>query len=94
MPKYLKQYWKEITPHIWAMLKQLAIPAILAAGYGAWDWSSSGGNFELSEYLKVVMPALFFLMWFVGLYERQKKGIQTHSHLILLIRNWNRFLTP
>lgn len=73
MVQYLKKKWDEIAPHIWSMLKQLLVPAILAAGYGVWDWRSSGGNFELSEYLKIVMPALFFLMWFVGLYERQKK---------------------
>lgn len=73
MLKYLKNKLKEIAPHIWSMLKQLIVPAILAAAYGVWDWNSSGGSFELSEYLKIVMPALFFLMWFVGLYERQKK---------------------
>lgn len=73
MLKYLKCTWEETTPHIWSMLKQLAVPAVLAAGYGVWGWSSSEGRFELSEYLKIVMPALFFLMWFVGLYERQKK---------------------
>lgn len=73
MVQYLKKKWDETAPHIWSMLKQLLVPAILAACYGIWDWSSSGGNFELSKYLKIVMPALFFLMWFVGLYERQKK---------------------
>lgn len=73
MLKYLKHIWANTTPHIWSMLKQLTIPSVLAAGYGVWDWRSSGGSFELSEYLKIVMPALFFLMWFVSLYERQKK---------------------
>lgn len=73
MLKYFKKKWDETAPHIGSMLKQLLVPAILAACYGVWDWSSSGSNFELSKYLKIVMPALFFLMWFVGLYERQKK---------------------
>lgn len=73
MLQYLKKKWDGTAPHIWSMLKQILVPAILAAGYGVWDWSSSGGNFDLSEYLKIVMPTLFFLMWFVGLYERQKK---------------------
>lgn len=73
MVQFFKKKWEEIAPHIWSMIKQLLVPAILAVGYGVWDWHSSGGDFELSEYLKIVMPALFFLMWFVGLYERQKK---------------------
>lgn len=69
----LQKTLTETVPHVWSMLKQLFVPTLLAAVYGLWDWSSSGGNFELAEYLKIVMPALFFLMWFVGLYERQKK---------------------
>lgn len=73
MLEKFKAKWNATWPHIWSMLKQLSIPALFAAGYGVWDWNSSGGSFELSEYLKIVMPALFFLMWFVGLYERQKK---------------------
>jgi len=64
---------KGAIPHVVSMVKQLLVPAILALLYGVWDWSTSGGQFELSKYLKIVMPALFFLMWFVGLYERQKK---------------------
>jgi hypothetical protein len=31
------------------------------------------GSFSLSVYLKVTLPALFFIMWFVGLYERARK---------------------
>lgn len=69
----IKNKWNSSFPHIFSMLKQLAIPFFLAASYGIWDWLSSNGEFSLSAYLKITMPALFFLMWFVGLYERQKK---------------------
>jgi hypothetical protein len=55
------------------MLKRLAIPASIAAAYGLYDWYAANGNFEISAYLKVTLPALFFVMWFVGLYEREKK---------------------
>ncbi len=73
MIEAIKQRWNNSVPYIFAMLKQLLIPFLLATAYGIWDWASSKGEFTLSEYLKITMPALFFLMWFVGLYERQKK---------------------
>ena len=65
--------WKDSIPHITVVVKQLWVPAVLAALYGVWDWSTSESTFSLSKYIKVTLPALFLLMWFVGLYERAKK---------------------
>lgn len=69
----LQTLWNKEGPYLWAVIKQLAIPALLAAAYGVFDWRMANGNFELSAYLKVTLPALFFIMWFVGLYERARK---------------------
>lgn len=69
-----KSLWNSEWPFVWAVIKQLFIPAIIAALYGIFDWvSSSKGNFSIAAYLKITLPALFFIMWFVGLYERAKK---------------------
>ena len=65
--------WKEAMPHIVTVIKQLWLPAVLASLYGIWDWSTSKGEFSLANYIKITLPALFLLMWFVGLYERAKK---------------------
>jgi hypothetical protein len=69
----LKDVVKSEWPFVSAVLRQLAIPAVLAAAYGLYDWYSSKGSFSFSAYLKVTLPALFFIMWIVGLFERAKK---------------------
>jgi hypothetical protein len=70
----LKSLWNSEWPFVWTVIKQLFIPAVIAALYGIFDWvSSSKGDFSLAAYLKITLPALFFIMWFVGLYERAKK---------------------
>jgi len=61
-------------PHVWTVFKQLAIPALLSCFYTVWDfYSDSEKTFSTSEFIKVMAPALFFLMWLVGLHERAKK---------------------
>ena len=71
----LRNIWDAEKIYFGAVAKQLSIPALIAALYGAYDWHSSKGanSFSLSAYLKVTMPALFFIMWFVGMYERARK---------------------
>lgn len=69
----LKSIVRSEWPFALAVLKQLAIPAVLATVYGTYDWYSSNGSFSFSAYLKVTLPALFFIMWIVGLFERAKK---------------------
>lgn len=99
MISYLQMLWKKEAPYLWAVVKQLAIPALLAAAYGLYDWQTANGKFELSAYLKVTLPALFFIMWFVGLYERARKrstdkesfdnlstGIQSLTDLVKTLR--------
>lgn len=69
----LKDFVKSEWPFVLAVLRQLAIPAVLAVAYGAYDRYSSKESFSFSAYLKVTLPALFFIMWIVGLFERAKK---------------------
>ena len=69
----LQLIWRTHAPFVWVVTKQLAVPAAIAAIYGAYDWYSSKGAFSFSAYLKLTLPALFFIMWFVGLYERARK---------------------
>jgi hypothetical protein len=69
----LQTGWRTHSLFAWIVVKQLAIPAAVAAAYGIYDWHSSKGSFSFSAYLKVTLPALFFIMWFVGLYERARK---------------------
>jgi hypothetical protein len=69
----VKTLWRNEAPFIWAVTKKLAIPTLLAICYGLYDWKSSKGGFEISAYLKVTLPALFFIMWLVSLYERERK---------------------
>lgn len=73
MIEKLKTTWRTEAPFVLAMIKRLAVPAVLAALYGAWDWYSSKGAFSLSAYVKLILPTLFFIMWLVGLFEREKK---------------------
>lgn len=63
----------EAKPYLLMVWRQIWLPALIAVGYGLWDWSTSTGDFSLAEFFKVTFPALFFVMWFVGLYERAKK---------------------
>lgn len=61
--------------YLWGVFKQLLIPIMIAALYGWYEWKTKGDSFVLTEYLNIFLPALFFVMWFVGLYERHKKRV-------------------
>lgn len=70
----LLKRWDDEWPYIRVVLKQLAIPAAIAVFYGLYDWySSSERPFTLSGFIKVVTPALFFVMWLYGMCERIRK---------------------
>jgi hypothetical protein len=69
----LKAWWAADADLVWALLKQLRYPVAIAAAYGLWDWHESSQPFSLRAYLKLTMPALFFIMWIIGLYQREKK---------------------
>jgi hypothetical protein len=60
-------------PHVKVVLGQLKYPSILALIYGALDWYVSGKEFSLASYLKLCAPALFFIMWLFGMFERERK---------------------
>lgn len=64
---------KDAWPHVCAVLIQISVPALIALSYSLYDWHSSGRHFNPSAFAKVFFPALFFVMWFVGMFERAKK---------------------
>ena len=73
MIERVKSWWAADGDLVLALLKQLRYPVALAAVYGLWDWYESGKSFSFGAYLKLTMPALFFIMWIIGLYQREKK---------------------
>ncbi|QPF75560.1 hypothetical protein G8A07_23335 [Roseateles sp. DAIF2] len=69
----LKSQVSEAWPFVKKVLHQLKYPSAIAAVYGLLDWHFSGKPFSLAAYLKLCAPALFFIMWLVAMYERERK---------------------
>lgn len=69
------------------LARQLAVPTVLACAWGLYDWHSGGGSFVLANYVRTVLPALFLIMWFVGLYERARKRESDDANFTTLQSN-------
>lgn len=67
--KKLKAMW----PHLKVVLSQTWFPILLAFGASIYDWKVSNKSFHIIGFMKIFFPTLFFIMWFVGIYERAKK---------------------
>lgn len=63
----------EAWPFVVKVLRQLKYPSMIAAAYGLIDWYASEKPFSLATYLKLCAPALFFIMWLMAMYERERK---------------------
>ena len=60
-------------PNLRLVISQIWLPSIISIISALYDWQSSGKAFKLTAFFKVVFPTLFFVMWFVSIYERAKK---------------------
>lgn len=60
-------------PHVWSVLKQLFVPALVAVGYGWYDLVQSKEPITAFALVKAAGPALFLISWFIGLVLRTKK---------------------
>lgn len=69
----VREQTAESWPFIKKVLRQLKYPSVFAAAYGLVDWYVSDKPFSLATYLKLCTPALFFIMWLVAMYERERK---------------------
>jgi cbb3-type cytochrome oxidase subunit 3 len=69
----IKSQAGESSPFIKKVLQQLKYPSLIAAVYGLLDWYASDKSFSLATYLKLCAPALFFIMWLIAMYERERK---------------------